>query len=70
MKYSTKKSICDTVMIECPQLPASASNEELLAQPVVRERFQQQLDELAAAATGSPYSPPLLLPLLRARRPP
>ncbi len=37
----------------CPQLPASASNEELLAQPIVRERFQQQLDELAAAATGS-----------------
>ena len=34
-------------------LPAAASNAELLAQPAVRARFQQCIDEMAAAATGS-----------------
>jgi feruloyl-CoA synthase len=37
----------------CPELPASASNDELLSQPTVRARFQQLIDELAATATGS-----------------
>ena len=37
----------------CPDLPADAPAAEVLAQPAVRARFQQIVDKLARASTGS-----------------